>query len=283
MTSDIRAVWRSEFQEASTDMIYSWLSEDPSLVSVPVGCTLNSGSVREWGPLYVASNHLQDLEKVTALGEAGADLDNSEFGTHWPSEDYGINEYLVKQGINVNQPSYLGFHGVGVTDLDSFFLMLENGLEPNSAWPYNGETLLHVQARHDDDTHLARAYCLLKAGANVNVQALSGLDQEPIMDNEHFIKYGRETPLHFAARLGNIKQVRLLLAHGADPTIRTVSKIAEPIHLEDWSTEVTSLTWPLSEFKRLLFEPYDGETPLDMAAREGHTSIVQVLQFAPDS
>ena len=260
------------------ESVHTWLTEQPSLVSAPVDCTLKSGSVRRWSPLFVASNHLRDLGKVKALVEAGADLNNGDWGTHWPSEDYAINAYFIEQGIDVNQPSYLGFHGVGVTGLDSFFLMLNNGLDPNSVWPYNGESLLHVQARHDDDTHLARAHALIQAGANVNVQALSGLEGEPIMDNEHFVQFGRETPLHFAARLGNVRQVRLLLAHGANPALQTASRRSDPRHMIDWPMDVAALMWPKKSFQQLVFEPYDGETPLDMAVREGHEHIAQVLR-----
>ena len=183
MKEKIKHLWIAEFQTASAECVHAWLQQEPSLVSLPVDCTLKSGSVRQWSPLFVASSHLRDLRKVKALVEAGAVLTNGDWGTHWPSEDYAINAYFIEQGIDVNQPSYLGFHGVCVTGMDSFFLMLDNGLDPNSAWPYNGESLLHVQARKDDDAHLTRAYALIRAGANVNVLALSGLEDEPIMDN----------------------------------------------------------------------------------------------------
>ena len=53
------------------------------------------------------------------------------------------------------------------------------------------------------------------------------------MDNEHFVQFGRETPLHFAARLGNIKQVRLLLTHGANPALQTVSRLSDPRRMID--------------------------------------------------
>ena len=182
--------WRTEFETADAETVRQMLAEAPELVNVKVNRT---------SPLFTASIKIKDLDKVKALVEAGADVNNSDLGTHWPSSDYEINRYLISQRTGVNQPSYLGFHGIGVTNFDSFLLMVENGLDPNFAWPYNGETLLHVQSRHDDDTHLAQAYILIKAGADVNAQALSGLDDEPIMDNEHFVEYGKETPLHFAA------------------------------------------------------------------------------------
>ena len=261
--------WQAEFETADAETVQQMLAEAPELVNV---------KVNRISPLHSASIRLNDLDKVKALIAAGADVNNSDLGTHWPSKDYEINRYLISQGTAVNQPSYLGFHAVGVTNFDSFLLMMENGLDPNFAWPYNGETLLHVQSRHDDDTHLAQAYILIKAGADVNPQALSGLGDEPIMDNEHFVQYGKETPLHFAARLGNQRMVRLLLDHGADPSLKTVSRMSEPKQFAEWTTEVTSLVWPLREFKRVLFQPYEGETPLDMALREGNAEIANILK-----
>ena len=260
--------WQAEFETADAETVRQMLAEAPELVNV---------KVNRRSPLLSASIKINDLNKVKALIAAGADVNNSDLGTHWPSRDYEINQYLIDQGIDVNQPSYLGFHAVGVTDFDSFLLMVENGLDPNFAWPYNGETLLHVQSRHDDDTHLAQAYILIKAGADVNAQALSGLDDEPIMDNEHFVEHGKETPLHFAARLGNLRMVRLLLNHGANPSLKTVSRTSHPKQFTEWKDEVTSLVWPLREFKRVVFQPYEGETPLDMALREGNEEIANTL------
>ena len=270
--------WQTEFETADAETVRQMLAEAPELVNVKVNHTSPNGRIRQWGPLFSASINLKSLDKVKVLVEAGADINNSDLGTHWPSNDYEINRYLLSQGTDINQPSYLGFHGVGVTNFDSFLLMVENGIDPNFAWSHNGETLLHVQSRHDDDTHLAQAYILIKAGANVNPQALSGLDDEPIMDNEHFVQYGKETPLHFASRLGNQRMVRLLLDHGADPSLRTVSRMGEPKQFAEWTDEVTSLVWPLREFKRVLFQLYEGETPLDMALREGNAEIANILK-----
>ena len=270
--------WQTEFETADAETVRQMLAEGPELVNVKVNHTSPNGRIRQWGPLFSASINLKSLDKVMALVEAGADINNSDLGTHWPSTEYEINRYLLSQGTDINQPCYLGFHAVGVTNFDSFLFMMENGLNPNFAWPYNGETLLHVQSRHDDDTHLAQAYILIKAGADVNPQALSGFDDEPIMDNEHFVQYGKETPLHFAARLGNQRMVRLLLDHGADPSLRTVSRMSNPKQFAEWTDEVRSLVWPLREFKRVLFQPYEGEIPLDMALREGNEEIVNIFR-----
>ncbi|MDP6777993.1 MAG: ankyrin repeat domain-containing protein [Candidatus Latescibacteria bacterium] len=269
--------WRLGFQAAGVEAVREMLAKEPSLAQVEVEHTMKNGKTRVWGPLFSGKD---DLEKVVALVEAGADLSNSHLGTHWPSDSYEVNRYLVDQEVDINQPSYLGFHAVGVSDLDTFFLMLDNGLDPNFAWPYNGETLLHVQARDDNETHFARAYCLIKAGADVNAQALSGLDEEPIMNNEHFIEYGKETPLHFVARLGNPRLARLLLDQGADPTLKTVSRMKQPKETEPWEGEVEALTWPMTKHERVVFESYGGETALEMALREGNGEVAQMIQRA---
>jgi ankyrin repeat protein len=265
MPLSLKERWKVQFVTADIETVRSWLTEDPSLVHEPVQFTLGNGSIREYGPLFAIRT--RDLEKVKILIDAGAKLQNSNLGTHWPSENYDVNAYFIEKGIDVNQPSYLGFHATGVSDIDTFFLMLENGLNPNASWPYIGESLLHVQARHDDDTH-------------INAQARSGLDDEPILHNEHFIQYGKETPLHFAARLGNMRQTRLLLKHGADPNLKTVSKKTDPPVYSPWIGQIESLMWPLKNFDRVQFEPYEGETPLDMAIRFEFNDIATVISNA---
>ncbi len=253
--NEIEARWQAGFCKEGTETIRSLLSNAPGLANVPVSFSPGSGSPRMGGPLYVASVHLKNLGLVRALVEAGAELGNGELGAHWPSPRYEINEYLIESGVDINQLSCHGAHALlGAAGIDSFFLMLEHGLDPNAAWPYNGETLLHAQARHDDDRYLAQAYCLIGAGADVNARTLSGLGSEPIMDSGHFVRFGKETPLHFAARLGNISQVRLLLGSGADRNLKTVSRMAEPKRSTLWEGEVSTLIWPLRHFRRVVYE-----------------------------
>ena len=275
MNQQLKARWQEEFDKADVKTIRQMLAQEPQLVNVRV--RRSNQAAPQWGPLFVASVKLNSIDKVKALVEAGANINNSELGTHWPSTDYEINRYFIERGIDVNQPSYLGFHAIGVTGLDTFLLMMDNGLDPNFTWAYIGQTMLHMQALHDADRELACTFMLIRAGANVNTQARTGLDDEPIMENEHGIRYGRETPLHSAARSGSKLQVRLLLGHGADASLRTVSRIVEPKQLTKWTEEVTSFLWPMTEFKRVLFEPYAGETPREMATRYGHHEVAAIL------
>ena len=276
MNQQLKLQWQEEFEATDIKTVRQMLAQEPGLVNVRI--RQSNQEEPRWGPLFVASIKLNSLEKIKALVEAGANVNNSELGTHWPSTDYEINRYLIERGVDVNQPSYLGFHAIGVTGLDTFLLMMKHGLDPNFTWEYIGQTMLHMQALHDNDKELACTFVLIRAGANVNAQARTGLDDEPIMENEHGIRYGRETPLHSAARSGSKLQVRLLLDHGADASLRTVSRIVEPKQLTEWTEEVTSFLWPMTEFKRLMFEPYPGETPREMAIRYGHDEVATVLE-----
>ena len=276
MNQQLKAQWQEEFEKADVQTVRQMLTQEPRLVNVRVRRS-NQAEPR-WGPLFVASVKLNSLDKVKALIEAGANINNSELGTHWPSTDYEINRYFIDRGVDVNQPSYLGFHAIGVTELDSFLLMMKHGLDPNFTWAYVGQTMLHMQASHDNDKELACTYMLIRAGADVNAQARTGLDDEPIMENEHGIRYGRKTPLHSAARSGSKLQVSLLLDHGADASLKTVIRIVEPKQLAEWTGDVTSFLWPMTEFKRVLFEPYPGETPREMAIRYGHHEIAAILK-----
>ena len=90
--------WQAEFETADTQEVEKMLAAAPRLVNV---------KVRRRSPLFNASVKLKDLDKVKALVEAGANVNNSELGAHWPSPDYEINRYLISQGTAVNQPSYL--------------------------------------------------------------------------------------------------------------------------------------------------------------------------------
>ena len=79
--------WRAEFETADTQTVRQMLAEAPELVNVKVNRT---------SPLFTASIKIKDLDKVKALVEAGADVNNRDLGTHWPSSDYEINQAIIE-------------------------------------------------------------------------------------------------------------------------------------------------------------------------------------------
>lgn len=65
-----------------------------------------------------------------------------------------------------------------------------------------GETALHIAASFLKGTECA--LMLLKSGANPNVKQFDG-----------------QTPLHFAARIGSVEMIQLILDHGGNPQIQS--------------------------------------------------------------
>jgi hypothetical protein len=90
---------------------------------------------------------------------------------------------------------YAGYHGKA----DYAGLVLAHGAAVDARTDTNQETPLHTCARRGDRCADAAAV-LLASGANVSAENLHG-----------------RTPLHLAARLGNVEMVRLLLQWGAPP------------------------------------------------------------------
>ena len=198
MNQQLKAQWREEFDKADVQTVRQMLTQEPELVNVRVRRS-NQAEPR-WGPLFVASVKLNSLDKAKALIEAGANINNSELGTHWPSTDYEINRYFIERGIDVNQPSFPRVpchrcYRIGLLSADDE-ARARSQLHVGIHWA--DDVAYASAARYDKE--LACTFMLIRAGANVNAQARTGLDDEPIMENEHGIRYGRETPLHSAAR-----------------------------------------------------------------------------------
>ncbi len=66
--------WQAEFETADIQTVQQMLAEAPELVNV---------KVNRISPLLNASVRTKDLDKVKALVEAGADVNNNDLGTHW--------------------------------------------------------------------------------------------------------------------------------------------------------------------------------------------------------
>ena len=92
MNQQLKRQWQEEFESADIQTVREMLAQEPGLVNVRV--RQSNQEEPRWGPLFVTSIKLNSLEKIKALVEAGANINNSELGTHWPSTDYEINKLL---------------------------------------------------------------------------------------------------------------------------------------------------------------------------------------------
>ncbi|KAF6260118.1 ankyrin repeat-containing domain protein [Scenedesmus sp. NREL 46B-D3] len=88
------------------------------------------------------------------------------------------------------------------------------------------------------------------------------------------------TPLHYAARAGQLKAVQLLLKHGADVDAATRSGRATALHRAAHTGHAEVAQALLSAGADPLLQDADGETPLHKAAAQGHAAVVAALLAA---
>lgn len=96
--------------------------------------------------------------------------------------------------------------------------LLTLGANPRFADPVTGETALHsalCKAGRPFYAHFVRL--LLLAGADPNARTAPAIETQAFMRD---VRTKGETPLHRAAAFADAETIALLLAHGADATIR---------------------------------------------------------------
>jgi len=133
-----------------------------------------------------------------------------------------VVELLLEHGANPNiqdKDGYTPLHyAAWKGHLKVVELLLEHGANPNIQ-KHDGETPLHLAVW---EGHLKVVELLLEHGANPNIQE-NKYGYTPLHDAVNRClknKFGR-TPLHFTvSRYHVVDVVRVLLDHGADPTIR---------------------------------------------------------------
>lgn len=167
---------------------------------------------------FVKSCIAQGLDINARAQISGAvPLDSAIYGGH----DH-IFEYLLTQGADVNAVGYeegtmlMGAANQGEHKMLDRLLSL--GADPNLASLTTGETPLHAAAAKGFSKGTFECVeLLLKAGANPNVKAKSGIQTSTYYRD---IEVVGETPLHLAAAYGSKEMIQLLLDHHADPAIK---------------------------------------------------------------
>ncbi|HWY78480.1 MAG TPA: ankyrin repeat domain-containing protein [Verrucomicrobiae bacterium] len=168
-----------------------------------------------------------DLDEVRRLLDSGADPNSTdEHGsgtllTFHPA----IIEYLLSRGadpnVQTNENGSSVLAGLAyVNALECVRVLLRAGADPKRGREVSGETPLHhaLATREPDRTPLVKL--LLDHGADPNAKTKTGVA------SYNFWRDARtrgETPLHRAAAFSPRETIQLLLAAGADRTLRDVN------------------------------------------------------------
>ncbi len=236
------------------------------------------GKVR-WGgltPLMFATRQ-GDMATAKALVEAGADVnETSSFG--WTAllvatqnKYYKLGEYLLQHGAKPNIAN-----GGGWTPL---YIATDNRNIEGGDYP----------VRKPDMDHLDFIKLLLAAGADTNLRMHSSTETRTVFTNQWLVENGA-TPFLRAAQSGDLVLMKLLLEHGADPSIATDFNVT-PLMVASgigWVEGVTYEWSPQETLETVKFlldhganvnaqDNEDLRTALMGAAHKGRNDVIQLL------
>lgn len=236
-------------------------------------------SDKQWGgltPLQFATRE-GSLETVKALLDAGADVNGtSEFG--WTAllvatqnRFYQLGVYLLERGADPNIANAGGW--------TPLYIATDNRNIEGGDYP----------TRKPDMDHLDYIKRLLAAKANPNLRMRSSTETRTVFTHQWLLEEGA-TPFLRAAQSGDIALMKLLLEHGADPSIATNAKVT-PLMVASGIGWVEGVTYEWSkqstlEAVKLLLDLgadvnaqdlLDGRTALMGAAHKGRNDVIQLL------
>jgi uncharacterized protein len=217
-----------------------------------------------------------DLESVKTLLSAGADV-NQTTGYGWSpllvatqNRYYKLAAYLLDRGANPNLANKGGWVPL--------YLATDNRNIENGDYP----------VRKGDMDHLDFIKLLLDKGANVNVRVKDSTETRTVFTNQWLDENGA-TPFLRASQSGDVVLMKLLLARGADPKIKTELGVSA-LHVAAGIGWVEGITYEWSskdtlEAVRMLLDlgidPNDqaatGRVALHGAAHKGATEVVRLL------
>ncbi len=236
-------------------------------------------SKNRWGgltPLMFATRQ-GDLATVKVLVEAGADVnETSEFD--WTAllvatqnRYYRIGEYLLRHGANPNIANGGGWNPL--------YIATDNRNIEGGDYP----------VRRPDMDHLDFIRELLAAGADPNLRMNSSTETRTVFTNQWLVEDGA-TPFLRAAQSGDLVLMKLLLEHGADPSIPTYYNVT-PLMVASGIGWVEGVTYEWSaqqtlETVRFLLDhgadvnaqdTEDLRTALMGAAHKGRNDVIELL------
>jgi ankyrin repeat protein len=217
-----------------------------------------------------------DLESVKVLLAAGADI-NQTTGYGWSpllvatqNRYYKLGAYLLDHGANPNLANKGGWVPL--------YLATDNRNIENGDYP----------VRKGDMDHLDFIKLLLDKGANVNTRIKDSTETRTVFTNQWLDENGATAFLR-ASQSGDLVLMKLLLARGADPKIKTelgvtALEVAAGIGWVEGITYEWSSKDTLEAVRLLLdlgLDPNDqaatGRVALHGAAHKGATAVVQLL------
>jgi ankyrin repeat protein len=217
-----------------------------------------------------------DLESVKVLLAAGSDI-NQTTGYGWSpllvatqNRYYKLGAYLLEHGADPNLANKGGWVPL--------YLATDNRNIENGDYP----------VRKGDMDHLDFIKLLLDKGANVNTRIKDSTETRTVFTNQWLDENGATAFLR-ASQSGDLALMKLLLAHGADPKIKTelgvtALQVAAGIGWVEGITYEWSPKDTLDAVRLLLdlgLDPNDqaatGRVALHGAAHKGATAVVQLL------
>lgn len=226
-------------------------------------------------PLVLAARE-GDLESTKLLLAAGADINQTtEYGwtpllTATNNRHYILSEYLIQHGADVNKANKGNW--------TPLYLATDNRNIEGGDFP----------VPKPDMDHLEYIKFLLEHGAKPNIAAKDNTLTRTIFTMQWFLEAGA-TPFVRAAQSGDLELLKLLVAHGADPMIKTdhgdtaltaaagVGWVEGVTYEHSYKENIETVRYLLDLGLDANAANGDGRTSLMVAAAKGRPEVIQLL------
>jgi len=216
-----------------------------------------------------------------------------------------IVQLLLDAGADINMPSANHTSPVLIAILNGHIqlamTLLQKGADPNLIDDYkrgplfaatdisnfNHEKYPDLVMDGGDPTELI--YVLVSKGANVNQRTMTVPVRGFMQQDASWVKFDGQTPFLRAALSGDVKLMRYLLEHGADPNIATelgttplmaaagINYVVGQTFLHPEEEFIEAIKLCLEKGNQINATNSEGFTPMHGAANRGWESVIQLL------